>query len=195
MASRPSQDTAPSAQSKGFTHPRVHNATTPPVPGVHSKGHARPRQRHGAYVPQAKSASPSKQDHDTAPSTQSKGSAHPRLHNAATPPVPWGTFERSHEAETAPRHLCATAAVAWHHLAENTLRSAGARTREEHPRRRAQTTVNPNPAAPPPSNRQHKHLNAAKGMAEPRSRRQSTPSPLLTPTRTANGTTSSHWSP
>ena len=134
-------------------------------------------------------------NHDTAPSTQSKGSAHPRLHNAATPPVPWGTFERSREAETAPRHLCATAAVAWHHLAENTLRSAGARTREEHPRRRAQTTVDPNPAAPPPSNRQHKHLNAAKGMAEPRSRRQSTTSPLLTPTRTANGTTSSHWSP
>ena len=96
--SRPNHGTAPSTQSKGTTQPRKHNATTPPVSGVHSKGQARPRRRHGTRVPPAKTQGIAKQRHTKEhPSTNTAEEERQETtadRKAAAPPSSSGTLHR-----------------------------------------------------------------------------------------------------
>jgi hypothetical protein len=69
--SKTTRSTASPTQSKGTSQPRLHDATTPPVSGAHSNGHARPRQRHDTCAQRRSCRAPPSRDvpgaleHDT----------------------------------------------------------------------------------------------------------------------------------
>ena len=153
---KPNHDTAPSTQSKGFAHPRLHNAATPPVSwGTFEGSHETETDvTTPACHQHSRRASPSRPNHGTVPSTQSKGTCATKTAQGRDTSCVGGTFERSYEAETAPRHLCATGVAAGHRLAET---HQGAlehehRQRREQNHRRPQagrtTTTNNHPRSP-----------------------------------------------